>query len=261
MLSFGDLCDSLELPTLRYHWQIVLLSLVLCSIIYEASHVISPLLFPKTFQFFKGYTPTNWHVHVVSSVHSVIISVGSILILLDGDLAKDRVFGYSAWAANIYSVSFGYFIWDVIMAIRYIEFQGISMVCHGLAGFVVILLSYRPFINYYGAIFLLYEASTPFLNIHWFLDKLGWTGSKIQLINGILLISVFFFARIVVGFYMSFQLWVEIYAIKELVPTSYIIIYGVANAATSFLNVYWFGLMLKMLQKRFPKKTTEGKRA
>ncbi|KAI9244285.1 TLC domain-containing protein [Phascolomyces articulosus] len=254
-----SLCDAMGLPTLKYNWQVILLSTILCSVIYEVSRIISPLLFPKTFQFFKGYTPTNWHIHVVSSFHSVLISVGSICILFDGELAKNKLFGYSPWAATIYSISCGYFIWDIIMAVRYMKYQGVSMVCHGIAGFIVIFMAYRPFINYYGAIFLLYEASTPFLNVNWFLDKLGWTGSKLQLINGVLLISIFFFARIVVGLTMSYYLWVDIYAVKELVPLSYFIIYGVANFVTSALNIYWFGLMLRMLRKRFPSSNTAKK--
>ena len=42
----------------------------------------------------------------------------------------------------------------------------------------------RPFVNYYAPTFILYELSSPFLNIHWFCDKLNMTGSKIQLYNG-----------------------------------------------------------------------------
>ncbi|KAL1929475.1 hypothetical protein VTP01DRAFT_1613 [Rhizomucor pusillus] len=261
MISLETLCDSLGLSTLKYHWQVVLLSTVMCSLIFEISRCISPLLFPKTFQLFKGYTPTNWHVHVVSSVHCILITIGSLVILTDNQLSHDRVFGYSPFAANIYSISLGYFIWDVIMAIRYVEHQGIGMVLHGIAGFLVLFMSYRPFINYYGSVFLLYEASTPFLNFNWFMDKLGWTGSKLQLVNGILLIAIYFLARIVFGFTMSFYLWVDIYAVKESVPWRYWIIYGVANMVTSFLNVYWFGLMLKMLRKRFPSNQRTAKEA
>ncbi|CDH55806.1 tlc domain-containing protein [Lichtheimia corymbifera JMRC:FSU:9682] len=156
----------------------------------------------------------------------------------------------------IHRHSYGcYLVFLVMRAIRYIKYQGIGMVFHGIAGFVVIFFSYRPFINYYGSIFLLYEASTPFLNFNWFMDKLGWTGSKLQLVNGIILISTFFIARIVVGFYMSYLLWIDIYAVKELIPLRYWIVYGTANVVTSFLNVYWFGLMLRSLRKRFPSKS------
>jgi TLC domain len=55
----------------------------------------------------------------------------------------------------------------------------------------------RPFANYYGLNFVLYELSTPFLNIHWFLDKLNVTGSRLQLYNGIALVVTFFACRVV----------------------------------------------------------------
>ncbi|KAI9317657.1 DUF887-domain-containing protein [Dichotomocladium elegans] len=251
MISSDDLFDQIGLPMLKFHWQVILISAIMSSVIFETSRIFSPLLFPKDFQLFKNYTPTNWHIHIVSTVHATIITIGSVLILMDGNLKQDRVFGYSAFAANIYSISCGYFIWDVITAIMYVKYQGISMVLHGVIGFIVIFLGYRPFINYYGAVFLLYEASTPFLNFNWFMDKLGWTGSKIQMVNGIILISVFFMARIAVGFYMSYFLWLDVFSVKESVPIHYFVIYGFANAATSALNVYWFGLMIRSLRKRF----------
>lgn len=99
----------------------------------------------------------------MSTLHAVIITIGSLVILTDGNLAHDRVFGYSPYAANIYSISCGqvvkdnfisrgkvltlcmwnrYFVWDVITAILYIKNQGISMVCHGVAAFLVLFLSY-----------------------------------------------------------------------------------------------------------------------
>ncbi|KAI8381501.1 TLC domain-containing protein [Radiomyces spectabilis] len=251
---FYAFLEQLALTTLRHHWQIVLLSAVVCGIIYEISRFVSPLLFPKTFQFFKGYNAPNWHIHVVSTVHCVTVVVGSFFIMADDQLSRDRVFGYQAWAADIYSVSCGYFIWDTIIALYFYKYQGITMVFHGIASLSVFVLSFRPFVNYYGAIFLMYELSTIFLNINWFIDKLGWTGGKVQLINGFFLITTFFGARIVFGFYMSTRMWSDIFAVKELVPWRYWIVYGSANFVTLCLNMYWFGLMVKMLRKRFTPK-------
>ncbi|KAI8988915.1 TLC domain-containing protein [Pilobolus umbonatus] len=254
METFGHLLDQLKLSTLRYHWQVVLTSTVMFAIVYEMSRLFSPLLFPKTFQFFKGYNGPNWHVHVVSTVHCIIVVIGSFFILNDNTLNEDRVFGYVRWAADIYSISCGYFLWDTIIAIYFYQHQGISMVCHGLVSFSVFILSFRPFINYYGAIFLMYELSTIFLNFHWFMDKLGWTGSKIQLINGIILLATFFGARIVFGFVMSYKLWNDIHLVREHVPWLYYIVYGGGNFITSCLNVWWFSQMIAMLRKRFPVK-------
>ncbi|KAG2189708.1 hypothetical protein INT46_010086, partial [Mucor plumbeus] len=201
--TFGDILDQLSLSTLRYHWQTVLTSTVVFAIIYEISRIFSPVLFPKTFQFFKGYNGPNWHIHVVSTIHCLVVVLGSFFIFADNSLNEDRVFGYVRWAADIYSISCGYFLWDTIIAVYFYKYQGISMVFHGIASFSVFIFSFRPFVNYYGAIFLMYELSTIFLNFHWFMDKLGWTGSKIQLVNGVVLLLTFLGARIVFGTYMS----------------------------------------------------------
>lgn len=61
----------------------------------------------------------------------------------------------------------------------------------------------RPFVNFYAPVFILYELSSPFLNIHWFLDKVNMTGSRAQWYNGMLLLFVFFSCRLVWGTWQS----------------------------------------------------------
>ncbi|KAH9066207.1 hypothetical protein EDB87DRAFT_696295 [Lactarius vividus] len=87
-----------------------------------------------------------------------------------------------------FAVMSGYFLWG-------------SVVClvHGLGCMLVYLNAFRPSFAYYGPCFLLWKLSTPFLNIHWMLDKMGQTGSPLQLVNGLVLISTFAGARLVYG--------------------------------------------------------------
>jgi hypothetical protein len=141
---------------------------------------------------------------------------------------------------------------------------------------------------------VLYELSTPFLNIHWFLDKAGKTGSTVQLVNGIGLIAAFFGCRLIWGNYQTVQLSLDalsawkvsasagcfnihgghhhrssssasssLYATSPPTtphplplcsadfPTRLLTVYLVGNTILSALNIYWFGLMLKALRKRF----------
>ncbi len=69
----------------------------------------------------------------------------------------------------------------------------------------------RPFCNYYGPVFILYELSTPFLNIHWFCDKLNMTGSNLQWYNGMLLLSAFFCCRLLWGTYQSLRVYQDVW--------------------------------------------------
>ena len=131
----------------------------------------------------------------------------------------------------------------------------------------------RPFANYYGLAFILYELSTPFLNIHWFLDKLGMTGSRLQLYNGIVLIVMFGACRLVWGTYQSFHIYADLWkAVQNLdassgkvgniakealedegLPVVLASVYLVSNTALIILNYYWFSKMIDAVRKRFDK--------
>lgn len=78
----------------------------------------------------------------------------------------------------------------------------------------------RPFLNYYGCTFILYELSSPFLNFHWFFDKLDMTGSKPQLYNGIALLITFFSCRLVWGTYQSVRVSQDIWNALHHVPAN-----------------------------------------
>lgn len=128
--------------------------------------------------------------------------------------------------------------------------------------------------NFYACNFILWELSTPFLNIHWFLDKLDMTGSSIQLYNGLALISTFFSCRLVYGTYQSFLIFKDIWhavgnspalpLLEEAqtgtmrfvtenttVPTWLAVAYLASNITLNSLNSYWFFKMIQALYKRF----------
>lgn len=145
--------------------------------------------------------------------------------------------------------------------------------------------------NYYATVFILYELSTPFLNIHWFFDKLGMTGTKAQLYNGIVLLFTFFTARLVWGVGQSAFVWYDMYRAlfsapntefmsvtptneqlpgtedvmayaKEAGPLPFwlVAIYLTSNITLNILNVYWFNKMIKAVRKRFQPAKEEKKK-
>ena len=78
----------------------------------------------------------------------------------------------------------------------------------------------RPFVNFYGPTFILYELSSPFLNVHWFCDKLNLTGSKIQWYNGMVLLASFFTCRLVWGTYQSVRVFQDVWVALHLDNTA-----------------------------------------
>jgi hypothetical protein len=65
-------------------------------------------------------------------------------------------------------------------------------------------LSQRPFVPHYLSIYLLYELSNPFLDIHRFLSWTGHAGGVLESINGIALLVVFTLCRPVWGTYQMY---------------------------------------------------------
>ncbi|KAL8818822.1 MAG: hypothetical protein Q9191_007855, partial [Dirinaria sp. TL-2023a] len=138
----------------------------------------------------------------------------------------------------------------------------------------------RPFVNFYGPTFILYELSSPFLNFHWFFDKLHMTGSRPQWYNGLVLLSSFFCCRLVWGSYQSIRVYTDVwsalhiddpgvltrewvaddptmqYAGDTTVPAWLSFVYLGSNIVLNTLNFYWFGKMIETIRKRF----TEAKR-
>ncbi|CAJ0767517.1 18194_t:CDS:2, partial [Entrophospora sp. SA101] len=82
-------------------------------------------------------------------------------------------------------------------------------------------------------------------------DKLGKTGSFIQLVNGVCLLLSFFFFRIIFGIYMSYHALQSVLPVISKIPTSLCLIYGVSNIILNLLNIIWFKKMIDALLKRF----------
>ena len=152
----------------------------------------------------------------------------------------------------------------------------------------------RPFANFYGIAFVLYEISTPFLNLHWFFDKCNMTGSRLQLYNGIALLVAFFGCRLAWGTYQTVCVYQDVWQILQAPVNSEIksrkslplglakvspdtselmrfsgghdlppwlaYTYLISNTTLTCLNMYWFWKMIEAVQKRFssPKKVNKS---
>lgn len=178
----------------------------------------------------------------------------------------------SFWTGYVGSCCFG----DGSILFRIREYPRIT--CR-----VYLKVQQRPFVNFYAPIFVLYELSSPFLNIHWACDKLGLTGSIYQLINGIVLVIVFFGARLCFGTYQTYLVTADIltavrssnvelasymksnssgpgsvevdellrYYTPAAVPIWLPIVYVGSNTVLNILNWYWFGKMVTTIKSRF----------
>lgn len=98
---------------------------------------------------------------------------------------------------------------------------------------------------YYGPIFLFFELSTPFLNLHWFATHLpaGFVPEIVQAINGVLLLSTFFGARILWGFYSVGKLASELWVVLDKLPLWLPAIVLGSNFSLDCLNVRYLPIV------------------
>ncbi|KAI0443278.1 TLC domain-containing protein [Xylaria telfairii] len=280
--------DYFNLPTLPLHIHEV----VIIASFYEfVRSVVSPALssrvFPRQYAALSKTKKLNWDVHVVSFVQSTTINILALWVMYVDEERhqmdwQERLWGYSGGSAMIQALAAGYFLWDLCVTAANVNVFGLGMLAHAISALLVYSFGFRPFVNYYSPVFILWELSSPFLNIHWFFDKLGMTGSRAQLYNGLVLIATFFSCRLVWGTYQSVlvyrDLWTgfnqgpDILAASKAgtldVPARYAesmlfvttstgipmwlaAIYVASNMTLNSLNFYWFFKMIEAVRKRF----------
>ncbi|KAK3330862.1 TLC domain-containing protein [Apodospora peruviana] len=300
----GPLADSLSFPTLPLHIHEVIGSALFYTFIHMVvSPILSTRLFPKHYPTSRS-KKINWDAHVVSLIQSCLINALSLwVIFVDKERGamdwQQRIWGYTGAGGMIQAMACGYFVWDLCITLCYLDVFGLGLLAHAVSALAVYSFGFRPFLNYYSCIFILYELSTPFLNIHWFFDKLNMTGSKAQLYNGIALLFTFFACRLVWGSYQSVLVYIDMWQavhhspdagyvaaalsqnstltdpdqnmmafVKESVPVPIwlALVYVASNIVLNTLNWFWFFKMITAVKKRFePPKgapvavTTDGK--
>ena len=125
------------------------------------------------------------------------------------------------------------------------------------------------------------ELSTPFVNIHWFLNKLDKAGSTFQIVNGVLLVVTFASCRLLWGSYLTVvffrDVWTALHApqpswteynyspvekpliLEPQAPWWLAIVFMLTNAVVMSLSAFWFTKMIATLRKHIRNPNSSGK--
>ncbi|VVT49500.1 uncharacterized protein SAPINGB_P002300 [Magnusiomyces paraingens] len=245
--------DALGYTVFAKHASEMVLATAFYHGVFIASRYLSPYFLPS-YRTLTPKTRVNFDIHVVSHVQSILIVALSYPLFGDKVLAENRVYSYTPYAGFITAMALGYFLWDIFICVKFIKVFGVGFLVHGVSAFFVFLQSTRPFLLFYSPHFLLFELSTPFLNVNWFASHLpeGTISFTVQKINGVLLLSTFFFVRIAWGFYQAFRVAYDVLYL-EVATRQYPLWVAIgvlaANLSLDFLNVFWFYKMV-LLAKR-----------
>lgn len=211
-------------------------------LVQSTSAILFPRLFPKTFAQLSQKNKTDWHIKFVSHVHAlfVLLALGYFLCCGGRNFALDRdtrLDAYSQYLGSTFAVCTGYFLWDLVICLWYLRWSGWGFLGHAFFSCLILLLSYAPAYQYYLARAFMIEASTPFVNIHWFLTKMNFTNSNLLLINDILLLVTFFIFRVVYAPLVAAE-FVNLSLTHGKVAINTIII--PATVFMNVLNIFWF---------------------
>ncbi|KAG6419622.1 hypothetical protein SASPL_121844 [Salvia splendens] len=193
----------------------IILGIFACKTVYELSQLISPLYFKSYPNLSKGLQ-LEWSNRAMSTFHAMYIANVSLYFVLWSDLFKNDpqrrpiTLRSSTVSISALGVSVGYFLSDLSMILwRYPSLGGIEYVIHhllSLGSVAYAMLTGEAQI--YTYMVLISEATTPSINLRWYLDAAGMKRSKVYTINGVVIFLAWLVARILLFMYLFWHSFV-----------------------------------------------------
>ncbi|CAD7695980.1 unnamed protein product [Ostreobium quekettii] len=187
---------------------------------------------------------------VVGFLHNAIQVPFALYLLSDETMQSDHIYAFTPMSQLCMCITAGYFLVDLLICIWKYHEEGPLYLMH--ASFAFVLFAHGVISNlnhYYGAAFLMWEVSTPFVHLRWIMHKMDMGTTKIYFYNGLLMLLTFFGCRCVWGMWVSYDFWAR--TARELVsptpggfPPVWAYIFRLANVALTVLNFYWFSKMV-----------------
>ncbi|AQZ11887.1 TDA4 (YJR116W) [Zygosaccharomyces parabailii] len=217
--------------------------------------VLNRLIFGKHYTSIqKPKVRVDFDVHTVSHIQC-IVTMYVIAPIIRRPMDLNVVTYKDDLCAMASSVTLGYFLWDLGVCILHYELYGLQFMAHCLSSLYVVALTLKPFCLSWAGKFLLFEASTPFVNNNWFITQLSRGASKpvvplwFNVLNGLLLLAVFFTVRILWGFTAILLLIHQMWKVRDQLPVLQTCILLSLNVTLNSLNVFWFYKMLRIARK------------
>lgn len=199
----------------------------------------------------------NYKVHIVTMVQC-LISIALVLPTLNLDFGLNIIYFQDDFITMISSVTAGYFLWDLYVCVKWFELFQLEFLVHAICSLFVFISAIHPNYQNYVSKFLLFELSSPFVNVNWLFSTL-MKEFEVQIpmilnaINGILLMLVFFLVRICWGWscilIMAYQVYSKKWYADPNFPKTVMIITFSINMALNTLNCVWLNKMVKIAKK------------
>ncbi|EDQ88871.1 uncharacterized protein MONBRDRAFT_37345 [Monosiga brevicollis MX1] len=203
----------------------------------------------------KGYRRESfldqvyWDSCIVGAVHAWMSAVFSIWFLSTTDIFNESIAQASSVANFQFGITGGYFIYDLVlcavMAPFTPKFADPNIFLHHILGSTGFLQLITCRASWMGLALLTWELSTPFVNFRVVAAGHFGRDSTVYLLNGLIMIFLFFVVRMVGGvyyWYMSLSHLSDIFARN---PIHIVIQLYFNSVAGTSLNLFWFSRMVQ----------------
>jgi hypothetical protein len=216
-----------------------------------------------------GSGKADWNTRISSNVHAIISTILCGMSLIQRrEMYWDSFVGGGFLSHFSLAVTTGYLLEDFIITAVWMDAfknqKGLLFTTwfHHFLG--VLFFTWSSALNAGEAFALtvvISELSTPFLNLAFQMQLFGYTEHPLYVINGVLLVVVFFIVRVIPQVAFIFMLWRDVPLFWVRVgPTSATgLLLGMV--AAGILNSYWFyKLCIALVRKVMPKKGRRKKK-
>lgn len=184
-------------------------------------------------------------VRIIGCLHLIIQLPLALAVLRDPAMQSDRLYSTSPRSQLMLCISAGYFLHDLFLCVTRFSEWGPAYLIHALLCFTLYVYgALTNCLHFYGAMFLLWESSTPCVYVRWCLHKLGKADSRMYIVNGIAMVATFVLCRNIFGIAMSID-FMRTTAMELASPrpggisVPIIWLYRVANVILNTLNAVW----------------------
>ncbi|XP_027063255.1 uncharacterized protein [Coffea arabica] len=235
-------------------------SICACKMVYDLSQVISAA-YLKSYSRLSKLKKIEWNNRAISTFHAIFITTMSLYFVFWSDLYSDDRFApaitlrHSKLSTFPLGVSIGYFLSDLGMIIwLYPSLGGLEYVAHHLLSMLsVIYAMVTGEGQIYTYMVLISEATTPSINLRWYLDAAGMKTSRAYLINGVVMFLAWVVARMLLFLYLFYHIWVHYDKVMQMQTFGHCLVLGVPSVLI-VLNSVWFWKILMGLKKTLAKR-------
>ncbi|KAL5229156.1 hypothetical protein ABZP36_017421 [Zizania latifolia] len=234
----------------------VLAGIVMCAAVYEMTRKFSSRCF-KGYDGLSSVKKVEWNNRGFSTFHALVAAVVSFyLVVISGLFNGERIIDKKSWLSDaMFGVSTGYFLTDLLMILWYFPSLGGKeyLLHHGLSMYAICLALFSGKAHMYILMVLFSEATTPFVNLRWYLEVAGQKTSNLYLYNGLALFGGWLAARVILFIYFFTHMYFHFDQVKSIFRLGFYSILTVPPAL-AVMNVFWFWKifkgMLKTLSRR-----------